>query len=111
MNASEDYVSGLSVEDVLVLFIAGPLVFGPAALVAVSGKWSATIEWAVGHQLLVPGSSDPTMTIPNADGAGLDVARLAFVAAVAVAIVVGVLYLRQRIRAWRLERLMRKGRV
>lgn len=33
--------------------------------------------WLLEHQLLLPAAVDPTVAVPGADGAGLDVARLA----------------------------------
>ena len=66
--------------DDFVIFIAGCV-----AVVAVLGSagvfWGAGVTWLVEHQLLLAPGAHPLLALPAADGAGLDGARLAVLAA------------------------------
>lgn len=75
-------------EDLFVLLILGVLGFGAAGTFAVAG-WSKTVGWLLAHQLLVTGSAHPLLVVPQAAGAGLDVPRLALLAAAVLLLIVG----------------------
>lgn len=69
-----------SADDDFVLVILGCLAAG-AALGSV-GLWRRRIvSWLVEQELLLPATSQPLLTLPGTDGCGLDLARLAVVAA------------------------------
>jgi hypothetical protein len=75
-----------SADDEFVLFIVGCV--AAAALVGSAGLfWLTGVGWLVEHQVLVSAAEHPLVALPDAGGAGLDLSRLAVVAAVVIALV------------------------
>ena len=75
-----------SADDEFVLFIIGCV--AAAALVGSAGFfWLKGVTWLVEHQILVPASQHPLVALPSSDGAGLDLSRLAVLAAVLIALI------------------------
>jgi|SRR5664279_324266 len=76
------------------------LVIGIIAAGAVAGSiglyWSKCVEWMLEHDLVVPASAAPIVALPSAGGVGLDVARVAVVAGVALLTLVGAIGLGRR---------------
>jgi hypothetical protein len=63
------------------------------------GAWAQAVGWLLAHDILVAGSTDPLLTMPAADGAGLDLSRLAIAAGAALLLLVaGIDALRRRRR-------------
>lgn len=55
--------------------------------------------WLIDHNILVAKTSHPTVAVPGADGAGLDIRRIVVVAAVVVAVcAAGLGTVRRRLR-------------
>jgi hypothetical protein len=52
------------------------------------GAWSQAVAWLLAHDILVAASTDPLLAMPAADGAGLDLPRLAIAAATALLLLV-----------------------
>jgi len=48
------------------------------------------VAWLLAHQVLLAGSAHPLLVVPYAGGAGLDVPRLALLAAAVLLLTVGV---------------------
>ena len=73
--------AGLSDEDQLSLLMAAPLILGllVAALPTMSIEATA---WLLAHDLIVAASASPLVSIPGAEGAGLDLRRMIIVGAV-----------------------------
>mgnify|MGYP001116724447 FL=1 len=75
-----------SADDEFVLFIIGCV--AAAALVGSAGLfWLKGVGWLVEHQVLVPASQHPLVSLPSSDGAGLDLSRLAVLCAVVLALI------------------------
>lgn len=49
-------------------------------------SWETATTWLLEHQLIVPAADDPTVVLPRAAGAGLDVARLGVAAGLVIAL-------------------------
>ena len=73
-------------EEVLLIHV-GLALLGIVAASA-GAFWLKGAIWLVEHQVLVAAKSDPLVQIPGAAGAGLDVSRLAILAAILVATLV-----------------------
>ena len=90
-------------EEVLLIHV------GLALLVIVAASagtfWLKGATWLVEHQVLVAAKADPLLQIPGAAGAGLDVPRLAILAAVILAVVVTAVSSARRAIARRREEL------
>ncbi len=75
-----------SPDDEFVLFIVGCV--AAAALVGSAGLfWLKGLGWLVEHQVLIPASQHPLVALPSSGGAGLDLARLAVLCAVVLALI------------------------
>jgi hypothetical protein len=87
----------------LLMLVAGMITVGPVLTVA---TWQRVLDWAVAHQVLVPASTSPLVTLPAGEGVGLDASRLAIaVAAVVFLIVWGVASLRRYFAAGAREQM------
>lgn len=53
--------------------------------------WDTAVTWLLAHDLLVPAAAEPMVTLPAADGAGLDLVRLAIAAGVLLGLLAVVL--------------------
>jgi hypothetical protein len=85
--------SRLSPTEELLMVAALAMVVGSVFTVA---TWHRVLDWAVAHQVLVPASASPLITLPAGDGVGLDARRLAIaIAAVVFLTVCGVASLRR----------------
>jgi hypothetical protein len=85
--------SQLSPTEELLMVAALAMVVGSVVTVTI---WHRALDWAVAHQVLLPASASPLITMPAGDGVGLDARRLAIaVAAVVFLIVCGVASLRR----------------
>lgn len=73
-------------EELLLVHVA--LVVLSIVVASAGTLWLKGADWLVEHQVLVAAKAEPLVQIPGAGGAGLDVARLAILAAVVVAAVV-----------------------
>jgi len=75
-----------SADDEFVLFIVGCV--AAAALLGSAGLvWLKGVGWLVEQKVLVAASEHPLVVLPNAAGAGLDLSRLAVLAAVVIALI------------------------
>lgn len=65
---------------------AGILVVIAAGAVAGSLPllWSQAMAWAVQHRILIPASAAPLVSFPHANGAGLDMGRVAIICGIVV---------------------------
>jgi len=72
--------SSVSDSDLLVMILLGGLLVGGAGTAAVV-LWHTVVAWCLGHGFLVSAGESPLLRVPNTGGAGLDLARLAIVAA------------------------------
>ena len=68
---------------VLIALGVGLAIFGPA-LAAL--RWAKTVRWMISEGLIVAAESHPLIMLPSSGGAGLDLARLAVIAAVVLAV-------------------------
>jgi len=68
-----------SPEEEVILVIVGAVAFGAAAASAGS-LWLMGASYLVDHGILVAAANHPLLAIPGADGAGLDLPRLAILA-------------------------------
>lgn len=89
--------SSTSDADNFVLVILGCLALS-AGIGSAGWLWIQGTRWLVAHQVLVAAENHPLLPLPHADGAGLDLQRVA-VAAGAVLLAVAVLISAAR-RAW-----------
>jgi hypothetical protein len=95
--------SQLGPTEELLMVIAAAMVVGSVFTVA---TWHRALDWAVAHQVLVPASASPLLTMPAGDGAGLDARRLAIASAAVVFVTVcGVASLRRYFAAGGREQL------
>lgn len=68
--------------------------------------WHKAVDWMLSHKVLASAAEHPVLTLPAAEGAGLDVARL--VALVAVLLLLLVLAI-SGLRAWWAKRDENEG--
>lgn len=73
-----------STDDLFVLSVVGVLALGG---LSVAAGWHAVVAWLTTHGVLVPAQRRPLIGVPGTAGAGLDLARLALVAAVLLLLV------------------------
>lgn len=73
--------SSVSDSDLLVMILLGGLLVGGAIAAAAVVLWHTVVAWCLGHGFLVSAGESPLLRVPNTGGAGLDLARLAIVAA------------------------------
>lgn len=87
--------------DVVVLIIISCLAV-PAIGGILAFGWSTVTEWMVEQHVLIGASSHPLLTVPGANGAGLDHIRLMVVGGlVAAAAILAVTAARRRWQEWR----------
>lgn len=90
-------------EEVMLLHI-GLAVLG-IAVASAGTLWLKGAAWLVEHQVLVAATVDPLLKIPGTGGAGLDVPRLAILAAIVSASLVAAVSTARRAIARRREDL------
>lgn len=96
-------LAGTPEEEVLLIHV-GLALLGIVAASA-GAFWLKGTTWLVEHQVLVAAKSDPLVQIPGSSGAGLDVPRLAILAAILVATLVAAVSSARRAIARRREDL------
>ncbi len=67
--------------DILVMIFGGALLLGSAGTVAALA-WSKVLAWCLEQQVLLPAAANPLLVLPAAEGAGVDLPRVAVAAAV-----------------------------
>ena len=103
MNSSAAGSGRTSDDDLFVLCVVGSLSLGAAGAAAVAW-WAQAVSWLLEHQVLVAADERPLLTVPGGAGAGLDLPRLALLAAallVTVSAAVGAV--RRRLHQQRLQ--------
>lgn len=82
--------NGLADNDDEEVFLVNLGVLALSTLLGSAGLlWLKGAAWLVERQILVGAGASPLLTVPGAGGAGLDVPRVAIVAAVALVAVMG----------------------
>lgn len=81
-------VKGQVSADEQLIFMLLAALAAPTLLGLVVVFWRRIVAWAVRAGVLTPARSHPLIELPSAGGAGLDVPRLAIVAAVVVGLAV-----------------------
>lgn len=79
---------------------------GGALALGVLTDWA---QWAVDHGILVAAAADPLLTIPLAEGAGLDTRRIVIAVVALIAVTVAVSTLTRPYRERAQLRAMRQG--
>ena len=69
------------------LLVLGVLGLGGVGTFAVTG-WGKVVTWLLAHQVLVAAPAHPLLAVPHAGGAGLDLPRLALLAAVVLLLLI-----------------------
>lgn len=69
--------------DLIVMVVVGMLVLGSVGGFA-AVAWRNVVAWCLEHGLLLPSSVSPMLSVPGTEGAGLDLSRLAVLAAVLI---------------------------
>ena len=88
MSTPNGSVKGqVNTDEQLILMVLAALA-APTLLGLVVVFWRRIVTWAVRSGALAPARSHPLIELPSAGGAGLDVPRLAIVAAVVVGLAV-----------------------
>lgn len=74
---------GRTPEELLVT-MTGLVIVGGGIFASTGSRASRLLEWLLSRDIVVPAAADPVLTIPGADGAGLDLPWLAITAGVLV---------------------------
>lgn len=103
MSQSKEVFRGVTGADLAALGLVLALC-SPWIAVVVLGKWEDVSRWCGDHGILVAEDDNPLVTLPKADGMGLDAARLVIGAVAVLTLLVIVWYLRLRWRMFRRAR-------
>lgn len=103
MSESKEVFRGVTGHDLAALGLV-VAVCSPWIAVAALGRWEDITAWCADHHLLVGADEDPTVTLPKAEGAGLDLPRLVIAVVVVLALLIAFGYLRHRWRMYRRAR-------
>jgi hypothetical protein len=63
--------------------------------------WNQVVDWSLEHRVFLPAAADPQFVLPYADGAGVDLRRVALAVIVVVMLVVAAVTVRSKVKAAR----------